>query len=337
MTYHIYYHNDFDGRASAAVFLDFLEQRGDTVGSFTPVDFSLESKWPTMRFRRPAIVVDFFYHPRAAFWIDHHPTAFLKPLWQRRFKPAPVRKAHFSNGFHAWDPAYRSACHLAVDSLGRHFGYRPPRHIRELARWLDVVDMANFRLARQTIEKKEPALKLEELIDLHNRDARFADGFIRELATRPLASIIRDRGLKPLLRKAQAERKRLLRFYRQNLRVDGRVAFIDLAGLSSSRELRFAPFYLAPKVLYAVRLKKVGSGYFKVGAGVNPWRRKENKIHLGEFFRKKYGGGGHAGVGGAEIYGTARRAEQVAEETRAFLKRAAGPVRKAHFSNGVKR
>jgi len=325
MTYHIYYHNDFDGRASAAVFLNFLEGRGDAVGSMKPVDFSLESRWPTMRFKQPAIIVDFFYHPRAAFWVDHHPTAFLKPLWQRRFKP---------DKFRAWDPAYRSACHLVVDSLTKHFDYRPPRHIRELARWLDVIDMANFRSARQTIEKKEPALKLEELIDFHNRDARFADGFIRELATRPLTSIVRDRDLQPLLQKAKAERKRLLRFYRQHLRADGSVAFINIIGLPPGRELRFAPFYIAPNVLYVVRLKKVGPAYFKIGAGVNPWRRKENKIHIGKFFRKAFGGGGHAVVGGAEIHGTARRAEQVAEETCTFLKKAARPVKKSAFLTG---
>ena len=42
MTYDLYFHNDFDGHASAAVMLSFLGGRGDRIGHFVPVDFDLQ-------------------------------------------------------------------------------------------------------------------------------------------------------------------------------------------------------------------------------------------------------------------------------------------------------
>src|ERR1700685_3337099 len=113
MKYDIYFHNDFDGRASAAVVLAFLRSRGDDIEHFTPVNYYLLSQWMDEKFfekhklfsgkRNPAIIVDFLYHPKAAMWFEHHATTFKRPEWEKKFKP---------DTFHRLEPQYPSCCHL---------------------------------------------------------------------------------------------------------------------------------------------------------------------------------------------------------------------------------
>ncbi len=93
MKYDIYFHNDFDGRASAAVMLAFLRSRGDDIEHYIPIKYDVIPKWIDDKFleknklfkgkHSPAIIVDFPYHPQAAFWFDHHIRPFpnvLPPL-----------------------------------------------------------------------------------------------------------------------------------------------------------------------------------------------------------------------------------------------------------------
>src|SRR5271155_4749866 len=101
MLYDIYFHNDFDGRASAAVMLAFLRSRGDDIEHFIPVKYDIipvgtKKQWLDDKFleknklfrgkHNPAIIVDFPYHPQAAFWFDHHLRPFRKPGWEKKFK-----------------------------------------------------------------------------------------------------------------------------------------------------------------------------------------------------------------------------------------------------------
>ena len=146
MLYDVYFHDDFDGRASAAVMLAFLWSRGDDIEHYIPVKYDVIPKWRDERFleknklfkgkHNPAIIVDFPFHPQAAFWFDHHLTPFRKPGWEKKFKPDRERR---------YDDSYRSACHLVYDSLREGFGWKPPAHLRELVKWLNVIDFAGYR------------------------------------------------------------------------------------------------------------------------------------------------------------------------------------------------
>ena len=62
------------------------------------------------------------------------------------------------------------------------------------------------------------------------------------------------------------------------------------------RRDRFSPFYLYPELLYAVTMLPTRAGVH-ITVASNPWNRPVNPVHLGELM-KKYGGGGHLGVGG---------------------------------------
>src|SRR5271170_6585603 len=195
MNYDISFHNDFDGRASAAIVLAFLRSRGDDIEHYVPIKYDIIPQWLNEKFlekhkifrdgqrarHNPAIIVDFPFHPQAAFWFDHHIRPFRKPGWEKKFKP---------DESHRFAPEYRSACHLVYDSLSEGFGWKPPAHLRELVKWLDIIDFANYKSAKQTIEMKEPALQANVFIENTSDDFAMTVATIRFLAEKSLDDFV---------------------------------------------------------------------------------------------------------------------------------------------------
>lgn len=314
MKYDIYFHHDFDGAASAAIILEFLERRGDSVARLIPLDFSarrmFKERWHATRFPRPAAVLDFLYHPKAAFWFDHHPTTFLREEWRKNFK---------STKFCRFDPKYLSCCSLVLDALVRDFKFRPPKHFRELARWGDMIDSAGYRSARQWVELKEPASKISAYIDSLRGAPDEIASVVHLFRAMPLAAMLRLPKIRAALRHILAKQRRILAFYRENLAVTDNVAFIDLASTTFGR-LSAAPYYLRPKILYSVSTTRKSKEIFHLNVAANPWRKDRNKIHIGKFLGR-YSGGGHRGVGGAE-FTSADAARKAAREVIEYLRNA---------------
>ena len=133
MTYDIYFHNDFDGRAAAAVMLSFLRSRGDDIEHFIPINYNILDSYLEEDFfaknrlfrgkHNPAIVVDFAFHPKAAWWFDHHPTVIRKKAWVKKLK---------STKFWHYNPEYASCCGQVVSVLRKEFGWKPRSHFKEL-------------------------------------------------------------------------------------------------------------------------------------------------------------------------------------------------------------
>ncbi|MGC9968822.1 MAG: hypothetical protein ABSC29_03805 [Minisyncoccia bacterium] len=296
MKYDIYFHNDFDGRASAAVMLAFLRSRGDDIAHYVPVTYGYEKPWlkeDLAKKKNPAIVVDFLYHPKAAWWFDHHRTTFREEKWKRAFKP---------DRFHRYDYSYRSACHLVYDSLKKDFGWKPPRHFKELVRWLDVVDSARYRSARETIEMKHPALEINAFIETLERTTNEENRFlIGLLAKYPLARVVAAPRVARAVRALHKKVARSMAFLKKNLLVFKRTTFVDVTKDPLDGLLRYAPYYLYPKSIYNIRLRPKGKGVWYLGVGASPWRRSANKLELGKLMRRRYGGGGHKAIGATEF------------------------------------
>jgi|GEM_PF-21373 len=300
--YDIFFHDDLDGRASAAVFVDFLMSRGSRIERFVPVEHDVGDAWlkkdaldtlaGTPK-RNPAIVVDFPYHPQAVFWYDHHPTAFRLPAWQQRFQ---------SSAYQQLDPSYLSACRLTIDALVAGFDYRPPAFIRELGRWLDIIDGARYANAFQTIALREPALQVNAYLEHETSSAKRGDGerdpvhwLIEALARMPIGTVARDRRVREVTALVRAETKASLSLYRRLLDVRGCVAVVDISELST-RRLRFAPYYLAPNAVFAVTIAGRGDDTWVVMVGVNPWKRERSSLDIGGLLTH-FGGGGHPYAG----------------------------------------
>ena len=95
-----------------------------------------------------------------------------------------------------------------------------------------------------------------------------------------------------------------LDFYKKKSAMSGNVMVVDLTGFRFAELGHYAPYYLHPKLRYAVRyyLSSRHRSLFHINVSANPWRRSENDKHIGKLL-KKYGGGGHKNVGGVEIKG----------------------------------
>ncbi len=311
MTYDLYFHNDFDGRASAAVMLSFLESRGHCIGHFVPVDFDLQTQWLDDSFfkkhhlfkgkRNAPVVLDFPFHPGTAFWFDHHPTTFKKKSWRKHFR---------EDARHVCRPRYPSCCHMVYATLKRNFGWRPPTHFRELIAWLDVIDGARYASPEQTIRMKEPAFAVDSFIESQGKNVKTAEWVIRNLAVLSLADVAKIPRVAAAGDRSRRAAARNLAFYRKYIVVRGNVTYIDLSRHGDAL-LRYAPYYLFPKVRYNFRAAMKGKLYH-FGVGENPWLESKSKIHLGKLFAK-YGGGGHETAAGVD-FRTKEEADRAREE-----------------------
>lgn len=320
MKYDVYFHKDFDGHASAAVMLAFLRSRGDDIEHYVPLKFDIMPQWLDEKFfdkhklfessgkRNPAIVVDFPYHPGAKFWFDHHLKPFRKPAWEKKFKPDRFRR---------YDDGYASACHLVCDSLKEGFGWKPPAYLKELVKWLDIIDGARYASAKQTIAMKEPAIQLNNFIEEHTGGIDTIIWTIRALAEKPIVAITREPGVRKDIAKLRANTKEALAFYKKNLKIVQGIMVIDLSKYPFAELGHYAPYFLHPELLYAIRYYPFRDrpSYFHVNVAANPWRVGENKKNIGELM-KRHGGGGHLAVGGVEIEGR----EKVQSAIRDFIR-----------------
>lgn len=309
MTYDLYFHNDFDGRASAAVFLDFFRQQGgsDRIANYIPVSYPVPKSWKRLDFFKkpnvlggkgnPAIIVDFRYHPSAAFWIDHHATTFAYPAWEQNFK---------GTSYHNWDVSYASCCRQVVDVLAQQFHYKHSAHIRELAKWLDVVDGARYKSSRQAVFQKEPALRISQYINEYSKKGQSLTWLIRALSELSLREIAASPRVQVSSRRFDAHVGEAVLVYKRLGELRGPAVFTDLVQAPKNiQEVRYAPYYLFPNCLFAVTLRRRSDGMYHISAGVNPWKRAaisglKHPPHFGEIM-KQFGGGGHSQVGGVEL------------------------------------
>jgi hypothetical protein len=323
MIYDLYFHDDFDGRAAGAVMLAFLRSRGDDIGHFQPLGYYLLADYLKENFftahrlfkgkRNPAIVVDFPFHPKAAWWFDHHGGPFRKKGWKEKFKPS---------AFLHHDPEYASCCGQVAAVLKKEFGWKLPARLENMVHWGDIIDGAKYRSARQTIELKEPALQIDAFFDRHDRSPAVNKRFVTLLAEKSLPAIAKRPEVRQTVHRAKREITLATAYVKKNITVAGRVARLYFSQPEFSKP-RFLPYYLYPWLLYLVRFFEV-DGQYKLSIGQNPWRAKEGTVNLGQLISRYAGGGGHFGVGAAE-FKTRGAVEKAAQEmVDYFIKRTNG-------------
>src|SRR5690242_19303696 len=135
----LYFHHPcFDGLVSAVVASDFLERcQGWTITGFIPVGYESRAAWLSQTLNVQSAVVDFIYHPQAAFWADHHSTTFLTPSARRDFEQRST------NPYFFYEEHYTSCAKLLCEKLELSFGYRNPR-FGDLMKWADKIDSARY-------------------------------------------------------------------------------------------------------------------------------------------------------------------------------------------------
>jgi len=309
MKYDIYFHNDLDGIASAAIILNFLRSRGDDFLKYKVVDFQIPKNWTDLKFKNPAIIVDFLYHPKADFWFDHHPANFLKPAWKKNF--------HQTKFLH-WDPSYKSCCRLILDRLTKYFGFKPPKYFKELAYWLDKIDGAAYSSVKEAMNIKLPAIQIAASLETSyqkEKNINYFKELIKALSRQSFKEVAQLPSVQVRFREYKKMFQSSLKFFKENIFLYKKIAFID-ESVKNVLGLRYAAFYFYPKIFYFVRLIK-RNRIFSVGVGSNPWHRPTDKVHIGNFL-KKYNGGGHQYVGRAD-FKTKQDALKASKEIIKFL------------------
>ena len=298
MLYDIYFHNDFDGRACAAVMLSFLRSRGDDIERYVAMTYGKESAWYDEKFfeksgKNPAIVMDFTYHPKAAWWFDHHPSTFKKIEWKSRFIPDKQ---------HHLESQYPSCCGLVYAALQKDFDWKAPRHFAQFVKSADLIDGAGYRSAKQTILMKTPDLLMNAFIEGLPHSEKEDKLIIELMSTQSLAKVIQHPTIRKALVQLNKKVKASLAFHKKNVEMwnDDDVTFINLAGDPLNGLLRYAPYYLYPKISFSIRMRPKGKLWY-LGVAVNPWRKPSLDIDLGALIRE-YHGGGHKGIGATEFH-----------------------------------
>lgn len=288
----IYYHNDYDGAASAALVAGWWQQYAPQAEEprLQSVDYQ-DSFWqadlpPTGE--ELVALVDFQFHPRADLWFDHHPTAFSSVALAQTFVPGPRQ---------VWRPDRVSCAEVVFEALGVGS--------RELVAYARKIDGALYQSVDEYYAAEHPALQVNHVWgDL--TEGQKAD-LIRRFRSGQLEL---PRELEPKLERWRRKTTGLWGPCGEAAELRGSVAVVN--GLSARLPfLRFATFRLYPQSAYGVTAYWRGS---EIGISLarNPWAAVplDAGPHLG-LLARRFGGGGHAAAAGITLPGDEGQATRV--------------------------
>ena len=292
----LYHANCFDGCASAALLGRFLQARlGASLGAIehVPLQHQAGNSIPPDAFSADLnAIVDFRYSPspRLDWWFDHHQTAF---------QPASDR-AHFEadgSGQRFWDPTAPSCTGFIARVARERFGFEAP-DLAELVRWADVIDAAAFPSAEAAVKLAEPALRIMTFLEA-TRDPSAPGKLIEALRSRPLAEVAEEPWVAGPLAPVLDRHFRSIDAVRAAARMDGDVAFLDLAAAGLETGNKFVLYWLFPEARYTVTVSH-DPKRSKVSVGSNPWARPARAHDISRIC-ERYGGGGHPVVGAVSL------------------------------------
>jgi hypothetical protein len=324
----VFYHDKcFDGACSASLFTRFHRECVSPNASYTyhglvhrsgalfdENDFTGDEN----------AIVDFKYSasPRITWWFDHHLSAFLTPQDQEIFQACQQDPACGSRKF--FDPDYTSCTGFLAHIASTRFGFNTAP-VAELIRWADIVDGAKYESAEAAVEMAAPAMKLTLVIESTQDDA-FIPRLIPLLTEMPLAEVLRQPFVAPLLPPLLERHQQAIRLIRERSEERDGTVFFDITDQPQEGYNKFISYYLYPQATYSIGLSS-SSFRTKVSVGSNPWTKADpaKMTNLAQIC-ERYGGGGHARVGAISFPpGQAGEARKAAAEIVAEL-RAKNPL-----------
>jgi len=289
----LFHDHCFDGVASASLFARFYRRVDPSAeivftgkshrrgGAFDAQDFDADDH----------AVVDFRYSAdaRLGWWFDHHASAFESPSDEAHFRTRPNDRFFF-------EPTARSCTGLVARSLERVHGFDTRRH-HELVHWAEIIDGAQFGSADEATALDRPALQLAAFVE-HNRDPVLAQRFVRALTQVGFAELCKEPWVEEVVAEVREQQRAGEALVREKITVEHGVALLDVTDAAQGYN-KFTPYKLAPQANYVVAVM-VGDGIAKLSVGLNPWRKVERAHHIARLC-ERYGGGGHAFVGGVTL------------------------------------
>ena len=288
----VFYHDKcFDGACSAALFARFYQERirEDVEFIFSGLLHRAGALFDEADFTGDEnAIVDFKYSssPQITWWFDHHESAFLTPGDAEHFEQDQSNRKFY-------DPSFRSCTKFLATVAEQRFGFNPAP-VAEVIEWADIIDGALYPNATSAVEMREPAMKLTMVIETA-QDPDFVPKLITLLANKPLASILEEPFVAPLLPPLMERHQRSIGIMRERTEFKDGTIFFDVTDHDLEGYNKFIPYYLYPASIYSVGLSK-SSFRTKVSVGSNPWAQDDRLVNLAKIC-ERYGGGGHARVG----------------------------------------
>jgi hypothetical protein len=293
----IFFHDAcFDGTTSAALFSAFYRDVFDRDVRVVPVGMVHRDGNPFEGVPLDAddhACVDFRFcaDPRMRWWFDHHPTAFQPPALREVFE-----REHRSTWF--FDPAAPSCAGLIARELEVGWKWTPPPHLVEATRWADTIDAARFASAEDAVALSLPAQRVAAWL-AHGRTPVDTAHYVEWLSHESLAQITARPEVADALAAVEAERAHDLEEIRRIGVWHGDVVVFDRFGDPGARSPGFLGYLLYPSCLYAVSGTQHDQN-IKISVGVNPWTKQRRRHDIGALCAR-FGGGGHAAVGGVTL------------------------------------
>jgi hypothetical protein len=291
----------FDGLISGVLAWDFLEMRHDwTIENVCPVNYGLREQWLSMPLDSRSAIVDFLYHPKAGFWVDHHLTSFITDSVRNNFEQ---RRLHVPL---VYDNRSGSSALLLWSHFGKFLSNED--RYKEMVGWAEKIDSAAYASVEEAVLGEAPALRIN--FSLMARDANtkdYCNFLIKQLRNRrTLADIADSYDVRTKYEQVRILNRRGLEYLRGRLTLTGNIVAFDVEINENMMISRYAPYYFFPSSSYSIGITRYSHGA-KITAMRNPWRDFES-VPLGTIFAR-YGGGGHQRV--ASVFLSGERANDV--------------------------
>lgn len=297
----------FDGIVSALITSDFLRHReGWPEPDLRHVNYDLRATWLTERFFEPTAVVDFLYHPDAAFWADHHRTTFLSDEMRLDFERRRGSRILYDSGAD-------SCAGFLWRELDKKFSYRNERYA-ELVRWAEKIDSARYQSVEEAFSLDLPALKIS--ISLALATEGYCEMLVKRLDELSMDEASRLPEVSEKIERARRLRQAGLARFRAAATLRDGIVIFDVDG-SDVMIPRYAPWVVFPQARYSVGLTR-HEEHASITAMRNPWLEFKS-VPLGDIFAR-HGGGGHQRVGSLVIRDLA------AEDPRLLLEKIASTI-----------
>jgi hypothetical protein len=271
---------------SAGVLANILrEVHGERV-QWRSVNYDQRRDWENFQRGHRFAIVDFHFHPKAAYWFDHHPTTFLSPEDEAKYVPSEKW---------AFDPESPSCPPIILAHAEKYWNYEVPERFKDMSYWSNVIDAAQFESVDEALFGDDPALRISRCMTVAP-SVDWPDRIVGDMVDLRLEDIAMRPDVEKAWQRAVRNRDKALDQFPSTVKwVKDNVMLYDASSNKIRRE-RFAPFFHHPDIHYAVGVIPTRSG-FHVTAGVNPWNKPETTVHIGEIMQT-WGGGGHRAVGG---------------------------------------
>ncbi|HLL04251.1 MAG TPA: hypothetical protein VK539_26945 [Myxococcaceae bacterium] len=275
----LYYHHDYDGVVAAAMVQAIVPSELE----LHPVQYKPNLNWVEQSLGPSAGIVDFLYHPAAAFWVDHHATTFSTESLRQSFRP---------DHFHVFAPEAASCPGIIV----RLPWFGGGAHWDDYVHWADVIDSANYASPAQANDLANPHILLSNII-AEIKEPDLLAALVGAMAREPASQVLELNLLQTTRTRVLQDDLRIRGHLSQRLQLRGQVAILDQSDLLIPYR-RYLAYECYPGIRYGIGLYRSEDTTI-VSVGENPWN-EPGPVHLGHLCRE-FGGGGRRATAGVPM------------------------------------